>query len=137
MTPQQLKAKVLAAWLAQMEKYAKGPVVGEYYCVPSCCVLCNDLGCSGGCPLKLDHGGCGSQKTFLNLYRTIQNFGKYGERLRINQVTRSIIIAMSLRHRFYVRGYNEVLKDAPPERFASGEGFPELLKIDRELMGLG
>jgi hypothetical protein len=141
MTPKKLKARVLAAWLAQMEKYAMGPVLGNGYCESSGCFLCIELyneGSCGRCPLFLPkttpgkyNSYCFDHKTYKNLQKYIIRAGTKDEGLY--EITPALTAAMALRHEFYVRGY-EVLKDAPPERFASGKGFPELLEIDRELM---
>lgn len=146
MTPQKIKDKVLAAWLAQMDKYAEGPVIGGYYCKQKSCFLCESLlepekeeECCE-CPLFLwgnpnqDDFRCSDHKTFSDLANEVKiNRDDYFE---LSEITPSLTAAMSLRHEFYVRGY-EVLKDADPERFVSSEGFPELLEIDRELAGGG
>jgi hypothetical protein len=135
MTPQQIKTKVLAAWLAQMAKYAKGPVETETYCSSRLCPLC-DLtpaisdNC-GICPLS-HYGneinyGCDKNMTLINLRLNLvhANSGTL-------TITPALISAIKLRHKFYVRGL-VILEALPESRFESGEGFPELVELDREL----
>lgn len=129
MTPQEIKDKVLAAWLKQTEKYAAGPKEHEIYCVSSHCYMCDISigdGC-GYCPHGYDRH-CITQLTYKNLYNNLM----YSLSNSSTKITPELTTAMSIRHKFYVRAYEEVLVYAPAERFLSG-GFPELLKIDREL----
>lgn len=135
MTSRQIKAKVLAAWKKQRDKYAKGPVETEIYCSSRLCPLCGltpaiSDGC-GICPLshygnRVDYG-CDKNVTLINLRLNLVHTNN-----GLLTITPALISTMKLRHKFYVKGL-EVLEALPKSRFESGGGIPELVELDREL----